>query len=194
MSAPAATPHGAARSTSPVPAPAPPRFVREATPASRRAPLPPYRRRRTAPRRPAAAAAPVRRPGLRTNSGSMTLAMNSTEMSGTPRTNSMKPTLIARQPRAPAERQQYAERQRKNDADRRHQKADEHPAPQRRRHDREAEERRAVKQREGDQQITTSSGERAASPLRGAPRHRLHPISAAPTSIVRSTRQHWPGG
>ena len=83
-------------------------------------------------------------PGGR-NSGSITEAMNSTVISGTPRTNSMKPTDTQRTIgilRAPAQRQQDAERERAGDADggddQRHQQA----APQRRVDMRQARARR----------------------------------------------------
>ena len=72
-------------------------------------------RRRTARRRPARAAACRATSQSGTNSGSMTLAMNSTVISGTPRTNSMKidaEQLTDGMRRAAAERQQDAERQR----------------------------------------------------------------------------------
>ena len=72
------------------------------------------------------------------NSGSITEAMNSTVISGTPRTNSMKPTDTQRtigMLRAPAQRQQDADWERRGDADagddQRHQQA----APQLGRHE-----------------------------------------------------------
>ena len=78
-----------------------------------------------------------------TNSGSITLAMNSTVISGTPRTNSMKITENSRTTgmlRAPAERQQDAERQRDHDADRGHHDRHQHAAPLRGRDMRQADQ------------------------------------------------------
>ena len=73
-------------------APAPPRIGRAASRQARRARPPPYRPRRTARRRSARARSLSGDKRSGTNSGSMTLAMNNTVISGTPRTNSMKVT------------------------------------------------------------------------------------------------------
>ena len=73
-----------------------PRTGPSGSPAGRRAPPRPCRPRRTARRRPARAAACPATRSSGTNSGSITLAMNSTVISGTPRTNSMKITENSR--------------------------------------------------------------------------------------------------
>ena len=73
-------------------APAPPHIGRAGSRQARRARPPPYRPKRTARRRSARATSLSGENRSGTNSGSMTLAMNSTVISGTPRTNSMKLT------------------------------------------------------------------------------------------------------
>ena len=95
-------------------------LARAGSPAGRRARPPPCRRPRTAST-PTSARSSLSKltPGGR-NSGSMTLAMNSTVISGTPRHELDEGDAEAaddRQLRAPAEREQDAERQRRGDAD-----------------------------------------------------------------------------